>query len=258
MASLILFLYLTACEAFQSSQFTFFRRSVPSSLASWPSSPQQDVSPALESHIAHVKTKLDTLYPPAELQQRTAASRTDGYWRYIQQGDDPPQCSVYGEFDFSFFANLLDSVLRYTELSSWENQVFTDLGSGTGRLVFGAALLYPFRLCRGIEYLPSIHRLAETKHKDSGSSPQLEFVEGSFEHVQFGDSNVIFSFSTAMEANTMRMMANAIAQQCQTGTIVITTEYALPETNRIQLLESIDGDCWLTGGTSTAFVHRVL
>ena len=39
---------------------------------------------------------------------------------------------------------------------------FTDIGAGAGRLIFAAAALHPgFKLCRGIEILPSIHHVAE-------------------------------------------------------------------------------------------------
>jgi hypothetical protein len=120
------------------------------------------------------------LYPSNTLDQRNAMSRTDAYWPYIHKGLDPPTELTYGEFDFYFFAQLLDRAITLSNNSSNDNsnnapgydrspqqqqqqkKVFCDIGSGTGRLVVAAATLHPqlFQLCRGIELLPNIHNLA--------------------------------------------------------------------------------------------------
>jgi hypothetical protein len=102
---------------------------------------------------------LHRIYPPSELEQRNAASRTDGYWPYIAKGETPPSNLVYGEFDVNFFATLLDKAMEL--LLDKEPRVFCDIGSGTGRLVMAAAALHPtWKVCRGIEILNSLHQLA--------------------------------------------------------------------------------------------------
>lgn len=111
---------------------------------------------------------IHVLYPPTDLEKRNAASRSDGYWPFINNGQEPPKQYTYGEFDLYFFAELLDRALDYhTECHSWNDKVFTDVGSGSGRLVFAAAALHPsWRLCRGVEVLESIHNVAvETLEK---------------------------------------------------------------------------------------------
>ncbi|KAI2497044.1 hypothetical protein MHU86_17470 [Fragilaria crotonensis] len=119
---------------------------------------------------AAVLQGLHELYPPTDLAKRNAASRTDGYWPFIQKGQDPPKQLTYGEFDFYFFAELLDRAqdLYYQgnnkddDPPSWNGKTFCDIGSGTGRLVLAAAALHPgWRLCRGVELLNSIHVVAE-------------------------------------------------------------------------------------------------
>jgi hypothetical protein len=113
------------------------------------------------------------LFPPNELDERNALSRSDGYWPFVQKGKDAPKHFTYGEFDFFFFAQLLDRARGYYENgnhdgnaekvndATWADKVFLDIGSGTGRLVFSAAGLHPdWRLCRGIEVLPNIHQAA--------------------------------------------------------------------------------------------------
>ena len=85
-----------------------------------------------------VLSGLNELYPPQELSQRNAWSRTDGYWPYIQKGDDPPEHLTYGEFDFYFFAELLDrahchfcqqSEGSVAKSGDWTDMVFIDIGS---------------------------------------------------------------------------------------------------------------------------------
>lgn len=138
---------------------------------------------------ASVLAGLNELYPPDDLEDRNAASRADGYWPYVNDGRDPPAELTYGEFDFYFFAELLDRALPLlarrrrrrgdgTEGDAEEGRVerggtapdgpggkvFADIGSGAGRLVLGAAALHPeFALCRGLELLRGIHDVAVGK-----------------------------------------------------------------------------------------------
>ena len=153
-----------------------------------------------------VLQNLDELYPPEGIQIRNAASRTDGYWSFVKDGKEPPKGLTYGEFDFNFFAYLIDrahfhyysstsihqqkqqpfvpvrkgyekgkkrsQLTQTTTTTDWRNKVFLDIGSGAGRLVLGAASLHPnWSLCKGIEVLPGLHKLGveNTKkcHKNS-------------------------------------------------------------------------------------------
>ena len=135
------------------------------------------ISPLSGVPYVSVLSGLETLYPPEDLQTRNAVSRTDGYWSFVREGNEPPAHLTYGEFDFYFFAELLDQASYYhnngksesnhyslnsqSDYQGWDDKVFADIGSGTGRLVFGAAALHPgFKLCRGIELLPGIHDIA--------------------------------------------------------------------------------------------------
>ena len=298
---------------------------------------------------------LHSLYPPTELDRRNAASRTDGYWPFINKGEEPPLQFTYGEFDFYFFAELLDKAKHYYNQGqnqnqdqgdtpdTWDDKVFVDIGSGTGRLVLAAAALHPgWKLCRGIEVLKGIHAVAEgtlqkCRHdapaqpvqkedvwvpvngvfrpsltvmeeptwieqdqddiqndKDFGIQKHLlpksgtQSTEdrlklapvnlscGSFEdpYEFFGDADIVFVFSSCMSINMMQGLSKAMGRQCKPGTIIITTEYQLPlegtiDPNdddptlpygkyKLELVESIDGYCWLTGGESTALIHRVV
>jgi hypothetical protein len=134
---------------------------------------------------ARVISGINALYPPHELSNRNARSRTDGYWRYVARGERPPQEFTYGEFDVDFFGMLLDKSWEhyvggmmtsdddrdYEEkqqhssglltTTPWRNKTFCDIGSGAGRLVFSAAALHPeFELCRGLEILDGLHTMS--------------------------------------------------------------------------------------------------
>jgi hypothetical protein len=44
------------------------------------------------------------LYPPFELEKRNAQSRTDGYWKYVSRGEEPPkEVSAAPTVDSSIF-----------------------------------------------------------------------------------------------------------------------------------------------------------
>jgi hypothetical protein len=270
----------------------------------------------------NVLNGIHQLYPSDQLDVRNALSRKDGYWPYVQKGTTPPKQFTYGEFDFYFFAELLDRAVSWMNDTQRESDdddplsppVFCDLGSGTGRLVFAAAALHPeWQLCRGIELLPGISHSAvqileelemddQPNHDAPNVEPHrdetppvrtllvndgtaetkriplapIEFTCGSFldPYVYFGDASIILVFSSCMDSNLVNNgLVQAIGRQCQPGTIVITTDVELPlegmipphdRDNRVphgpyqmSFLERIDGYCWLTGGSCTAYMYRL-
>ena len=244
-----------------------------------------------------VENGLDLLYPPADISSRNALSRTDGYWKFIAKGEEPPLHFTYGEFDVSFFTKLLNRAeeLFDGDRNGWEGKVFADFGSGAGRLVMAAAALNPeWKLCKGIEVLPGIHQLAEENAEkcrvginqfklqvpaglleDGISMAPLEFICGSFEdpQLQIGDVDCVFCFSSCMPDGVVEMVSRAVGCGCREGTLVITTDYQLPlhgyvppknemqfpsGTYEFELLDSVDGECKVVGGTSTAYIHRLV
>lgn len=46
---------------------------------------------------------LHVLYPPIDLEKRNAVSRSDGYWPFINSGEEPPLQFTYGEFDLYLY-----------------------------------------------------------------------------------------------------------------------------------------------------------
>eukprot|EP00593_Proboscia_inermis_P011333 CAMPEP_0171310036 /NCGR_PEP_ID=MMETSP0816-20121228/20239_1 /TAXON_ID=420281 /ORGANISM="Proboscia inermis, Strain CCAP1064/1" /LENGTH=449 /DNA_ID=CAMNT_0011793957 /DNA_START=211 /DNA_END=1561 /DNA_ORIENTATION=- len=270
-----------------------------------------------------VQTELERLYPSEGIDQRNALSRTDGYWKFIQRGEDPPMQFTYGEFDANFLGQLLDRCHAHyyskksgcadTKPADWEGKVFADIGSGTGRLVLAASALHPtFSKCKGLEILPGLHQraveightvcdlveISKDKNNNDGDndnggngittlrkgslsptlplSPELQFTCGSFTdpYIHLSDVDIAFCFSSCMDPPLLTFLSAALGRQCQTGTLIITTEYPLPLTGTIppldgddtmpfgeyelEIVEVLDGDCELLGGVSTAYIHRVV
>ena len=230
---------------------------------------------------------LDRLYPPTELDARNAKSRTDGYWPFIQgAGSEPPPQYTYGEFDLQFFAELLDDAAHYTMSSTtalasiYTDKVFCDIGSGTGRLVLGAAALHPtLRVSRGIEILEGIHNVAVQtaeqcqagmtipNHPDVLPLAPIDLTCGSATEVDLGEVDVFFMFSSCMPPEILQEITQAIGSQCRVGTLIICTEYQLttertPTENggyfQLQLMSQKDGSCSVVGGVSTAYTYKII
>jgi len=103
----------------------------------------------------------------------------------------------------------------------------------------------------------------------------IQMIHGSFTnpYQYLADIDCAFVFSSCMNPGLLQELSIAIGRQCRPGTIIITTEFPLFLTGqidpiqdddsmpsgdyRIDLLEKIDGWCWLMGGESTAYIHRV-
>jgi SAM-dependent methyltransferase len=184
------------------------------SLSSRTTTEGETTSLSERQHQQNLLEALERFYPSDGLDSRIAVSRKDGYWPYIQKGEDPPQQYVYGEFDIDFFSQVLVRSATYlidngdndlcdagnhgdineengpSFSSPWENKVFCDLGSGTGRLVIAAAALHPWRTCRGIELLGGIHQEAVKilKEISHGNAEEEDSSPSSFE-TSFSSSN---------------------------------------------------------------------
>lgn len=103
----------------------------------------------------------------------------------------------------------------------------------------------------------------------------MQMIHGSFTdpYQYLGDVDCAFVFSSCMNPALLEELSIAIGRQCRPGTIIITTEFPLflrghidamqvdPSMpfgdHEIELLDKIDGWCWLMGGESTAYIHRV-
>ncbi len=115
---------------------------------------------------------------------------------------------------------------------------FYDLGSGTGKPVFAAALLHDFEKVTGIEILSGLHKtsleLLEKYKKDfketmteAKDKMKIEFVCGDFTKLDWTDASLLFANSTCYDGALMNELAEA-AKNCKVGTFMITFTKKLP------------------------------
>lgn len=118
---------------------------------------------------------------------------------------------TYGEINFESFYQIL------TRISPKKEETFYDLGSGTGKAVFAAHLLFDFQKAAGIEILEDLYKtslLIKEKYEnqirpnlnEEKPTGKIEFVLGDFlKTTAFYDADIIFLNSTCF---TDEMMAD--------------------------------------------------
>jgi hypothetical protein len=86
----------------------------------------------------------------------------------------------YGEIPFLVMAE----VLKVVKPEVWEE--FVDLGSGTGRAVFTAALLWPMKSYQGVELLSALyHTSLEKKHELTHLLSKVSYLKSRMEKIIF-------------------------------------------------------------------------
>lgn len=153
--------------------------------------------------------------------------------------------------------------------------MFYDIGSGAGKGVIAAALLYPFQKCVGIEFLEKLHALAlEVQQIYVENIPSvfqgnqhlfpllqqpniIDFINNDFLKEDWSNASVILANSTCFSIELMLQIGNKAKKECKSGTIIVTF------TKRITNL----GDEWelrngfrrnMSWGIATVYVHRKL
>ena len=117
---------------------------------------------------------------------------------------------TYGEILFStFVVTVLERIKEHGGLLN--AKVFTDIGCGTAKPVFAAALTHPFEVSRGVELLGDLAHLAEEIAEryrieiqpklpsgDGRRATKIEIIEGDAFAVEcsWEDSDVVFANST--------------------------------------------------------------
>jgi hypothetical protein len=232
-------------------------------------------SSALSTVSSTVSATLNALYPAAAYNARRQEARSAALaTSTIKSTEGVPlagDASTYGEFDLSFFAELLQSA------SPKPGDTFLDLGSGVGRLVVGAALLHPdtWSNCHGIELSAPLHeRAIEARYAfEELPSPRppiapCEYTCGDVLGVEaataLGASAVCFSYAVtwAREKGAHTALSRALASSLRPGSRVISidlklsNEIAEEENRHFALLHQLEGENAETGAC-TGWVYEV-
>eukprot|EP00968_Pinguiococcus_pyrenoidosus_P013217 scaffold1197_cov228-Pinguiococcus_pyrenoidosus.AAC.3 len=176
---------------------------------------------------------------------------------------------VYGEIDFFSFATLLEKA------QPAPGETFVDLGSGTGKAVVAAALLYghKFSRCAGIEIVPSLYEaslIATARYEEEDRKIAAFYAEERAElrwycgdildenqvDEQAGlswtaDGDVVFVNATCFPTELMDKVT-AQAETLKQGARVITLTKAL-NSSEFELLER--KQYAMSWGPATAFIQ---
>ena len=190
--------------------------------------------------VAEAKKKFEGLYEGIDGYglSKTAQAKLSYYYN----------AHIYGEIDFDSFRSIL------TKTNPKQNEIFYDLGSGTGKAVILAALCFPFSKCIGVEKLDELYESSvETAKK--AKLPNVEFIHADFNHADFSDGDVIYlnSYYFRYEMANSRFKKYFYALKPGTRLIFVQTPLDDPELEIIH-----EGDCEFSWGMSTVFISRKL
>jgi hypothetical protein len=146
---------------------------------------------------------------------------------------------AYGELTEISIAELLDVV------EPQSGEIFYDLGSGAGKPVLWASVLYDWHKCCGIELIKGLCELSQKQaeklinnHKVHNillnKTFNIQFVNENFLNVDFSDANVILANATAYTPDLWSKIIEKFLTLAPGARImVLTKSINLPEFERI-------------------------
>uniref|UniRef100_A0A7S1U404 Histone-lysine N-methyltransferase, H3 lysine-79 specific n=1 Tax=Phaeomonas parva TaxID=124430 RepID=A0A7S1U404_9STRA len=169
---------------------------------------------------------------------------------------------VYGEITFDPFAEQLLKLQDFGGLAQ-QGGNFYDIGCGTGKPVFAAALLHRFDKCVGIEILSGLYGISmhimdiwntqvQPALPRTNQETEIGFIHGDATVLDWRDGDVVFMNSTCFGDELMETLA-AQAEGLKPGAFVITTTRKLPSEEFELLHVSKMVETW---GTATVFIHK--
>ena len=165
---------------------------------------------------------------------------------------------VYGEA-------VLDSLSKiFSIVNPQKDEVFCDLGSGLGKVILFAAMMYPFKECLGIELLENLHQksveirqsLSEKYEPDwwDGREPsEIKLIQGDFLQYDTSDVDILYSCSTCFDEEMMKNISRK-AGFLKPGSRVVTLSKGLTS-DKLKLIH--EEDFPMSWGKSHVFIYQV-
>ncbi|ETV92550.1 hypothetical protein H310_13214 [Aphanomyces invadans] len=179
---------------------------------------------------------------------------------------------VYGEIDFRHFRTVFASILKRHDVLSKPGGVFLDIGCGSGRPVFAAALLHDFDECVGYEILEGLAHVAmdvaaiwHREKKDANLPPLKKRTRIVIHHddaTAVGDwpsADFIFCNSTCFDERLMRAVSkHAIAAVKAGGVVVTATKPLILETQDAVAAVALVSTCKMqeSWGPATLYIYK--
>jgi ubiquinone/menaquinone biosynthesis C-methylase UbiE len=137
---------------------------------------------------------------------------------------------TYGETPIPAMRRIL------AEVRPKKSDVFYDLGSGTGKAVFTAALYFPFRKAVGIECLKDCVRLCN-EMKRLLELENVEFRHGSMGRIDWSDATVVYAHSTCFSDSLMRTILKKMKGLKRGARVILITK--TPQADFLRLDKAI-------------------
>lgn len=141
---------------------------------------------------------------------------------------------IYGEIEFPSFYLILEKVKPQV------GEIFYDLGSGSGKAVFAAALSFDFAKAYGIEFLPALYRKAQEQKVKCRNLIQsqhlafqdvylkkwagIAFLNESFLETDFSDADIIYIAATCFEDKTWTALIKKLTTLKPGSRVIVTTK----------------------------------
>ena len=135
---------------------------------------------------------------------------------------------VYGEVIFTTFAHIMVTYVNVPFQGT-----FYDLGSGTGRSLVAASMLYKWKKICGVEILPGLyaasqdivdrynHKVALQNDVEHKVLNNIVLIHGDLLNVDWSDGDVVFVNSTCFDDNLLAQISN-LASRLKKGAYMIT------------------------------------
>jgi SAM-dependent methyltransferase len=146
----------------------------------------------------------------------------------------------YGEVTFEMMVRLISGIKELHGGLSQGGEVFYDLGSGTGKAVFAAAMCHRFRACRGVELLHGLHKEAKQLQAnyatnvrrnlpDERGRATIDLRQGDLgdPKVDWSEADLVLSNSTVFGKGLMRLLEER-SRCMKVGSFFVTTTKTLP------------------------------
>lgn len=157
---------------------------------------------------------------------------------------------TYGEMTaegIAQFVNYINQKFPYLRLSVTGKRKFLDLGSGTGKVTLGVAMLTDFEDVNGIEISPtryetSIQALSalEEKYPDAIKKGRVKFTKNDALKENLKDVKLMWISSLCFPKEFMEKLGAKLSKELQKGAVVVTSQ-AFPDmpNSRLKLVEKI-------------------